>query len=56
MKNLSVTDLMLPVGFIVLSYGCWLAWHPLGFIVGGACIMSAAVFIERGKVQKRGNR
>ncbi len=22
-------------GVLVLSYGCWLAWHPAGFMVAG---------------------
>ena len=22
-------------GLATMAYGCWLVWHPLGFIVGG---------------------
>jgi hypothetical protein len=26
-------------GLLALAYGCWLAWHPLGFVVGGLVLV-----------------
>lgn len=47
-------DLALLAGLGLLSYGCWLAWHPLGFIVAGV-LVGAAAFLS-GYQPKRGNR
>lgn len=30
-------------GIGCLSYGCWLAWQPLGFIAGGALTIAVAL-------------
>jgi hypothetical protein len=32
------TTLLELVAFALIAYGCWLAWAPLGFIVGGALL------------------
>lgn len=37
-------DLLMLVSFGVFIYGLWLAWHPLGFIVGGLLACAAAFF------------
>lgn len=37
-----ICDGTLVFGAGVFSYGCWLAWHPLGFILGGLLIAIAA--------------
>lgn len=29
-------------GAAIFSYGAWLAWHPVGFLVGGALLMAIA--------------
>lgn len=34
------------VGFLGLVYGLWLAWHPLGFIVGGLLLAACAFFYD----------
>lgn len=31
------------VGAGVVAYGFWLAWHPLGFIMGGAMLVGLGV-------------
>ncbi|MBS1803523.1 MAG: hypothetical protein JST28_09150 [Acidobacteria bacterium] len=33
-----VLDVMFLLGLAAASYGFWLAWHPLGFIVGGLLV------------------
>jgi hypothetical protein len=30
------------IGIATLSYGAWLAWHPAGFIAGGALLVAGA--------------
>lgn len=39
-------DLVLLAGFVSLVYGLWLAWRPLGFIVGGLVLGAAAFFFH----------
>lgn len=34
------------VGLCVLVYGLWLAWRPLGFIVGGLVLALVAFFVH----------
>jgi hypothetical protein len=29
-----------------LSYGCWLAWKPLGFIVPGAIVLTLSIYAD----------
>ena len=40
-------DLFGLIGVGLFSYGAWLAWQPAGFIVGGALLMAAALFVAR---------
>ena len=42
------TTLLELVAFALVAYGCWLAWEPLGFIVGGALLALVAYLIDRG--------
>jgi hypothetical protein len=50
-----VLDLLFLVGAAVFAFGFWLAWHPLGFIVGGLTLAAFAFFggyrIPRGESQ-----
>lgn len=39
-------DVVLFVGFLSLVYGLWMAWRPLGFIVGGLLLGAAAFFFH----------
>lgn len=32
------SDVIFMVGLVILSYGCWRAWEPLGLIVFGGMI------------------
>lgn len=34
-------------GIAVFSYGFWLAWHPLGYIMGGLSILMVGVLLGR---------
>jgi hypothetical protein len=36
------SDLAVLAGAALFSYGAWLAWHPLGFMVGGLLLSSVA--------------
>jgi hypothetical protein len=38
-------DVVTIAGFVVFAYGLWLAWKPLGFIVGGLAIAAGAFFM-----------
>lgn len=38
-------------GLSAVSFGCWLAWHPAGFIVGGLFLMLLPVWYVRGEQQ-----
>jgi hypothetical protein len=42
------TTLLELAGFGAVAYGCFLAWPPLGFIVGGALLALVAYLIDRG--------
>jgi hypothetical protein len=35
-------------GFALIAYGAWLAWAPLGFIVGGTLLALVAYLVDRG--------
>lgn len=39
-------NLVFLMGFLTLVYGLWLAWHPLGFILGGLLLAAGAFFYE----------
>lgn len=34
-------------GVGLLSFGCWLAWRPLGFIVAGALLLAGSLLAAR---------
>ena len=53
MKEQSIYDAAMVVGVGSLDYGLWLAWHPLGFIVGGAILGVGAFFLGYGKSRLR---
>jgi hypothetical protein len=38
-------DLLGVSGAGVLCYGLWLAWHPLGYIAGGAAVVVVAFIL-----------
>jgi hypothetical protein len=38
-------DLLFLCGCALLAYGFWLAWHPLGFIVGGLLLAAVSFFL-----------
>jgi hypothetical protein len=40
-------DLLLIAGFASVSYGCWLAFPPAGFIVGGLLSFAAGLQMVR---------
>ncbi len=42
------TTLLELIAFGLIAYGAWLAWAPLGFIVGGALLALAAYLYDRG--------
>jgi hypothetical protein len=37
-------DALVLTGAAIFAYGLWLAWHPLGFIVGGLMLGAAGIF------------
>lgn len=39
-------------GAIGITFGCWLAWRPLGFIVGGLMLAGTAAMLA-GSMGKR---
>lgn len=41
------------IGFAVVSYGFWLAWHPLGFIIGGLALSAQGVLLGRSIASQR---
>jgi hypothetical protein len=53
MKKFSFSDLALLVGFLGMSYGFWLAWRPLGFILGGLSLVAFSILTERGSTASR---
>lgn len=44
-----VLTLAFVLGIAAIAYGCWLAWKPAGFIVGGMLAMLVPVFYVRGQ-------
>lgn len=40
-------DLLGIAGAASMSYGAWLIWPPVGFIVGGILLLSVATLIAR---------
>jgi uncharacterized membrane protein YiaA len=49
-----VFDALFFVGVAVFAYGFWLAWHPLGFIIGGLALAVFAFLTAQSR--QRGNR
>ncbi|MDH9162076.1 hypothetical protein [Staphylococcus succinus] len=45
-KNILVIVLAL-LGVVLMSYGAYLAWQPLGFIIGGLLIVSLAMLVDQ---------
>lgn len=37
------------IAFGLVAYGFWLAWHPLGWIVGGVLLALTAYLVDRGR-------
>ena len=52
MKSI-LAGLVFLAGLGLFAYGCWLAWHPLGFIMGGLVLTAGALFFERGTAVAR---
>jgi hypothetical protein len=44
-----IYDALAAAGCLWTSYGCWLAWHPLGFIVGGILLAGCSFFLGYAK-------
>lgn len=42
-----VRDAVGVAGVASISYGAWLAWHPAGFIIGGAMLALGAWLLGR---------
>lgn len=54
-KNILVILLAL-LGVISIAYGAFLAWEPLGFIIGGLLVISLALTIDQPFQKGGGNR
>lgn len=39
----ALPDLMILAGAGAVSYGCWMAYNPMGYVVAGAMVIFAAV-------------
>ena len=48
-----LADIAVVCGLILFAYGFWLAWHPLGFIVGGLALGALAVLYGRSTTETR---
>ena len=53
MTKISIADLATLAGLAATSYGFWLAWHPLGFILGGCGLAGLGILYERGAAAAR---
>jgi len=42
-----LADLAVIVGLIAFAYGFWLAWRPLGFIIGGLALFALGILFGR---------
>jgi hypothetical protein len=40
-------------GIGVFSFGFWLAWHPLGFIMGGLSVSTLGILLGRKRPARR---
>ncbi len=43
-------DIFGTAGTALLSYGAWLAWRPLGYMVAGVLLITLTFLIARGRV------
>lgn len=43
-----LTTLLGILGFVLISVGFWLAWAPLGFIVGGVLLALTSWLVDGG--------
>ncbi len=34
------------VGAVAAIYGCWLAWPPVGFVLGGAMVIALGLLMD----------
>lgn len=46
--------LLILTGLGAVAYGFYLAWHPLGFIVGGLLLISFAMLINQVELPEGG--
>lgn len=53
MTKLTFNDLFVVCGLALAAYGFWLAWHPLGFILGGLMLIITGILYERGAAVAR---
>jgi hypothetical protein len=42
------------MGICGFVYGCWLVWHPLGWLTGGAALILLSMMIDREDNSGRG--
>jgi hypothetical protein len=42
-----LNDIQVMLGLVGFSYGFWLAWRPLGFIVGGVALFALGILFGR---------
>jgi len=43
-----LADTMVIIGAVLITIGAGLAWLPLGFVVGGACLVYAGINLAGG--------
>jgi uncharacterized membrane protein YiaA len=39
-------ELFMVAGLFAFVYGLWLAWHPLGWMIGGLLLAACAFFVH----------
>lgn len=42
------------VGLVAIAYGCYLAWQPLGYIVGGFLLIGFAIMMNQAELPEGG--
>lgn len=52
-----VKHLLFMAGVLLICYGFWLAWHPLGWILLGAVVVYSALLFDKSSetTEKKGN-
>lgn len=53
LKDILVILAML-IGIVTVAFGCYLAWAPLGFIVGGLMLIGMAVTVDEPFQKQKG--